>query len=75
MGAALLIDQLPVYTDSQGYFYVRERKPHQHPVAVLVDQFLDGGLYKVVSAPTEAKSSSDDQTGLLVVVQRVTARS
>jgi hypothetical protein len=75
MGAALLIDQLPVYTDSQGYFYVRERKPHQHPVAVLVDQFLDGGLYKVVSAPTEANSSSDDQTGLLVVVQRVTARS
>jgi hypothetical protein len=73
MGAALLIDQLPVYTDSQGYFYVRERKPHQHPLAVLVDQFLDGGLYKVVSAPTEAKSSSDDPTGTLVVVQRVAA--
>ena len=75
MGAALLIDQLPVYTDSQGYFYVREQKAHQHPFAVLVDQFLDGGLYKVVSAPTEAKSSSDDQTGMLVIVQRVTARS
>ncbi|MBS1800556.1 MAG: hypothetical protein JSS95_12115 [Acidobacteria bacterium] len=73
MGAALLIDQLTVYTDSQGYFYVRERKPHQHPLAVLVDQFLDGGLYRVVSAPTEAKSSPDDRAATLVVVQRVTS--
>jgi hypothetical protein len=71
MGAALLIDQLPVYTDSQGYFYVRERKSHLHPVSVLVDQFLDGGLYKVISAPTEAKSTPEAEPEMLIMVQRV----
>lgn len=71
MGAAILIDKLPVYTDSQGYFYVRERKPHEHPLTVLVDQFLDGGLYRVVSAPAEAKSSANDQAEVVILVERV----
>lgn len=71
MGAALLVDQLSVYTDSQGYFYVHERKPRLHPFTVLIDQFLDGSLYKVVSSPNEVRSSSNSQTETLVVVQRV----
>lgn len=71
MGAALLVDQLSVYTDSDGYFYVRERKPRTHPLTVLVDQFLNGGSYRVVSAPAEATSSaSEDQTVMTVVVEK-----
>ncbi|WP_158944395.1 hypothetical protein [Granulicella sp. S190] len=72
MGAALLIDQLPVYTDSDGYFYVRERKPREHPLTVLVDQFLNGGNYRVVSAPPKASSSANEnQIGTTVVVERI----
>jgi hypothetical protein len=71
MGAALLVDQLSVYIDSDGYFYVRERKPRTHPLTVLVDQFLNGGSYRVVSAPAEATSSaSEDQTVMTVVVEK-----
>ncbi|WP_263366708.1 carboxypeptidase-like regulatory domain-containing protein [Edaphobacter bradus] len=73
MGAALLIDQLPVYTDSRGYFYVRERKPHEHPLTVLVDQFLGGGLYRVVSAPSEVKSNTSDQAETVILVERITS--
>lgn len=71
MGAALMVDQLPVYTDSKGYFIVREQKPHLHPLTVLVDQFLDGQSYKVISAPAEVRSSTNDQEDTVVIVQRV----
>ena len=71
MGAALLVDQLPVYTDSQGYFIVREQKSHRHPLTVLVDQFLDGQLYKVISAPVEVHSSTTDDSDAIVIVQRL----
>jgi hypothetical protein len=75
MGAALLIDQLPVYTDSDGYFYVRERKSRMHPLTVLVDQFLDGGNYRVVSAPAEANSSANEnELAAMVVVERIATK-
>lgn len=73
MGAAVQIEQATVYTDSQGYFYLRERRSRQHAVSVLVDQFLDGGLYKVISAPVEARSTADRQSDMLVIVRRVAA--
>jgi hypothetical protein len=72
-GAAILVDELPVYTDSQGIFYVRERKRHAHTLTVLVDQFLEGGHYRVVSAPHAAESSLDEQLQTIIVVQRVDA--
>jgi hypothetical protein len=72
VGAALLVDQLEVYSDSNGYFFVRERKPHMHPLTVLVDQFLNGGTYRVVSAPAEAKSSANEnQLSATVIVEKV----
>jgi hypothetical protein len=75
MGAAVLVDQLELYSDSQGYFYVRERKSHQHPLTVLVDQFLDGARYRVVSAPTETRSSANTQPDAIIVVEKVTSAS
>jgi len=72
VGAALLVDQLAVYSDSDGYFFVRERKPHTHPLTVLVDQFLNGGNYRVVSAPAAAQSSANEnQLNAMVIVEKI----
>ncbi|MGA7339511.1 MAG: hypothetical protein WBE72_09640 [Terracidiphilus sp.] len=68
-GAALMFDQLLVYTDDDGAFLVRERKPHTHQLKVLVDQFLGGGVYRVVTAPATVKSddeSSAPETAIVV---------
>jgi len=71
MGAAILVDQVAVYTDSDGYFYMRERKPRTHPLRVLSDQFLDGSSYRVVSAPTDMRSSGGEiGPELTIVVER-----
>ncbi len=78
-GAALRIDQRPVYTNSKGYFLIREKKPHLHQLEVLGDQFLDGYVYRVVSAPAQSKSAQqpDPQPGgtqptVTIVVERGT---
>ena len=68
-GAALMIDQLLVYTDDAGVFQVRERKPHTHQLKVMVDQFLGGGVYRVVNAPATIKSideSGTEETSIVV---------
>jgi hypothetical protein len=71
-GAALMVDALLVYTDDDGWFYLRERKSRTHQFKVLGDRFLNGGVYRVISAPTTTKSSAlHDEPETLVVVQRV----
>jgi hypothetical protein len=67
-----MIDQLPVYTNDDGYFYVRERKPHTHQLKVLVEQFLGGGAYRVVSAPATTRSTYEgSMPETVVVVERI----
>ncbi len=56
-GAAVMIDKLMVYTNEDGAFFVRERKPHVHALKVMTGQFLGAGAYTVVSAPTSVRSS------------------
>ncbi len=69
-GAALMIDGLLVYTDDEGRFSVRERKAHTHQLKILVDQFLDGGAYRVVSAPATISSTSEDRApGTVIIVE------
>lgn len=71
-GAALMIDRLPVYTNDDGFFYVRERKSHIHKLKVLVNQFLGGGVYRVVSAPATIRSSREGtEPETVIVVQRI----
>jgi len=70
-GAAIMIDQMQIYSDSQGIFFVRERKRHAHTLTVLTDQFLEGGLYRVISAPSEIRSGIDDQIQAVIVVQQL----
>jgi hypothetical protein len=70
-GAALMIDNLLVYTDDEGLYYVRERKPHDHQLKVLVGQFLNGGTYRVVSAPATIKGTYDkDQPDTVIVLEK-----
>jgi len=71
-GAALLIDDLLVYTDDDGIFYLRERKPHAHLLKVQVDQFLNGGSYRVVSAPATIRSSyENNEPETTVIVEKL----
>jgi hypothetical protein len=68
-----MLDQLVVYTNEDGIFYVRERKPRPHQLKVLVNQFLGGGVYRVISAPATTRSSYEGNTPeTVVIVQRVT---
>jgi hypothetical protein len=72
-GAALLIDQRPIYSNSSGYFLIREKKSHLHLLAVLGGQFLDGYAYRVVSAPAQTRSiqAGESQPGIVIVVERI----
>jgi hypothetical protein len=71
-GAALMIDSLLVYTDDEGIYYVRERKPHDHQLKVMTGQFLNGGAYRVVSAPAVIKGTYDkDEPDTVIVVEKV----
>jgi hypothetical protein len=71
-GAALLIDKVPVFTDSDGRFFLRERGPHTHKLQVLPDKFLNGGSYEVESAPATVKATKNaGEAETLIIVKRV----
>jgi hypothetical protein len=71
-GAALLIDSVPVFSDSDGRFFLRERNPHAHRLQVLTDKFLDGGVYEVESAPSTVKATrNEEEAATVIVVKRV----
>ena len=70
-GAALMIDQKPVYTDSSGRFFLREHKPHEHKLTVLTDQFLAEGQWEVVHAPTSIRSTDNEaEPDIIIIVHR-----
>ena len=72
-GAALIIDNVPVFTDSDGRFFLRERRPHTHKLLVLPDKFLNGGSYEVESAPATVKATKNAvEPETLIIVKRVT---
>lgn len=73
-GAALLVDEKPIYTDSQGCFYMRESKPRTHKLSVVLSEFLANGNWQIVSMPstiTSAAEQSGAETTVVVVVRRV----
>lgn len=75
-GAALLVDGKPVFTDQGGTFAMRERRPRQHTLKLLADQFLDGGRWEVQSMPSVIRSSArEDEAPALVIVHRIPAPS
>jgi hypothetical protein len=71
-GAALLIDNVPVFTDSDGRFFFRERRPHTHKLQVLTEKFLNGGRYTVQSAPATVKATKNGaEPEAVIIVTRV----
>jgi hypothetical protein len=71
-GAALLIDSVAIFTDSDGRFFLRERNPHDHRLQVLTDKFLDGGVYEVESAPSRVRAvRNEEEPATTIVVRRV----
>jgi hypothetical protein len=71
-GAALLIEGVPVFTDSDGRFFLREGRPHAHKLQVLPDKFLNGGSYEVESAPPTVKATKDGAgPEILIIVKRI----
>ena len=70
-GAAIMIDQILVYSNDDGEFEIRERKPHVHEFKVLGDQFLDGFEYRVISAPNTIRGVGELEPGIVVVVERI----
>jgi hypothetical protein len=72
-GAALQIGTDVVYSDSEGYFFFRERRPKTHPFRVLTDEFLSPGSFGVVTSQEEVHSSSESTSPVLqIVVQHAT---
>lgn len=67
-GAALLIDQHLIYSDSQGSCFLREHSAAPHRLTVAFDQFLADGQYSVVSAPATVKSSTSESNSEIVIV-------
>lgn len=73
-GAAIMVDKLLVYTNDDGEFFVRERKPRTHALKVVPAQFLDGSSWRVVSAPGEIRSTEEsDRSDTRIVVERAVA--
>jgi hypothetical protein len=74
-GAAVRIGKQVVYTDSSGRFMTRFSKRGSFPLSVAPEEFISNGVYEVVSAPTEAKATTDDNASdVLVMVRRVPRR-
>jgi hypothetical protein len=67
-GAALLIDQKLVYTDSSGCFFLREHSPRIHKLQVDPKEFLASGTWYVVSAPSNIKSIPEKDNPEIPVV-------
>jgi hypothetical protein len=79
-GAALLLDQTPLFTDSTGRFFLREAKARTHTLTVLTDSFQDGYNYRIVSAPASVRSIPEkaqqrEKTELIIIVQKIAQKT
>jgi hypothetical protein len=73
-GAAILIDDTPLYTDSAGCFSMYENRPHTHRLGVALDGFLSGGEWEVISKPATISSTNDARQfdpQVIVTVRRI----
>jgi hypothetical protein len=69
-GVALRVDGQIVFSDSEGNFSLRERKPRGFPVEVLFDQFMFPGTYQLVSAPRIVTAAPEEKAAPFKVVLR-----
>ena len=69
-GAVLLIGSQRVYSDSDGFFFFRERRPTAHEFHVLTDEFLEMGAFEVRDAPVLVHTSTQSQALVIRVDRR-----
>jgi hypothetical protein len=69
-GAVILIDAKPLYTDSKGFFLLREKAVHIHPLSVATADFMQVGAYEVVKAPQFVSSSVERNTQPITIIVR-----
>jgi len=70
-GAAIRIGKETFYSDSDGHFFARQRKPGRYKVEVVVTEFIATGNFTVVSAPSDAAATKDpDAPGIIIVLSR-----
>jgi hypothetical protein len=72
-GAAIGIGDNTLFTDSDGTFFMREPRPRSYPFKVLLDQFLDGHNYRVVSQPMQITTVRTEDQHFLIIVARTEA--
>jgi len=71
-GAALHIGKEVVYSDSSGRFMVRFSKRGPFPLSVAPEEFINNGVYEVISALSQVSAETEDNaTDVQVVVRRV----
>ena len=73
-GAAMMIDQRPIYTDSSGCFSIRESKPRQHHLSLVTSEFLIGGQWEVSAMPATIVSTTEEESSeatVIIVVRRI----
>jgi len=67
-GAAIRIGQEIVYTNADGDFFVRQKKPGVLAFEVALPEFLNEATFEVVSAPATAVAAPDATAPDLLVV-------
>jgi hypothetical protein len=70
-GAAIALGPNLLFTDSDGSFLLRDTKPHTYSFKLLIDEFLDGHNYRVVSQPQQVTGTKNEDQHLLIVVSRI----
>ena len=73
-GAALHIGKQVAYTDSAGRFMVRFSKRTFFPLSVVPEEFINNGVFEVVSAPPQVKAESEEMASDFQVVVRLVPR-
>jgi hypothetical protein len=69
-GAAIKVDGDLVYTDSDGYFFVRKPKGHVCKIEVATSEFVTALPYTVVSAPETLEPQPEGRgSGAMIVVR------
>ncbi len=61
-GAALLIDEKPVFSDSSGCFSAWESHPRTHRLSIALAQFLNSDHWQVASMPQSIVSAVDERS-------------
>ncbi len=71
-GAALHIGRQVAFTDSSGRFMARFSKRNVFLLSVAPEEFINNGIYEVISAPAQVKADSEENASdVQVAVRRV----